>query len=156
MIRCHWLNLWGVLGERVEEHPRAWPTAGRGGWVLIHHSRPSRSGCHLWHLAAALCPEVRGPLWGNSVAWQALPTSSGPPPAWVEGGHGQGRSKDLTDDGSDSRHAQGPAANREPGLGSPPPSSMPLACVAVAAWCSFLSLSFLAVIPYHTHPAGLL
>ena len=156
MIRCHWLNLWGVLGERVEEHPRAWPTAGRGGWVLIHHSRPPRSGCHLWHLAAALCPEVRGPLWGNSVAWQALPTSSGPPPAWVEGGHGQGRSKDLTDDGSDSRHAQGPAANREPGLGSPPPSSMPLACVAVAAWRSFLSLSFLAVIPHHTHPAGLL
>ena len=77
--------------------------------MLIHHSRPPRSGCHLWHLAAALCPEVRGPLWGNSVAWQALPTSSGPPPAWVEGGHGQGRSKDLTDDGSDSRHAQGPA-----------------------------------------------
>ena len=39
--------------------------AGRGGWVLIHHSRPPRSGCHLQHLAAALCPEVRGPLWGD-------------------------------------------------------------------------------------------
>lgn len=147
-----WLTLQGTLREKVGNTLRHNPQPEEETGCLSATPTPSSGE------APHSCPALRGQGtlcrimqvlevgWGQLI--QTLLTSSGSP--GVGGGHGQCCTEGLTDASSGSRTGPCGAQRARPRL--PSVQFHAFGCVAVAAWLSSLSLSFLVVI--HTHPQG--